>query len=176
MRRGLLSLAGAIVIFAAVSVPCPAQEPGTQPAVAKKTVSVKAEDGLIQSIELANSGKGFAFGCVTAQDSPRVIWKLTARGKPAWRAKGFSLKDDQGREFEWFCRISESNERGVWITETIYLGPRDSKRVTVKFAEWSAVLTLPEPGKSPAPPVAKKTSTSKKTRPTGAGNRGWRPW
>lgn len=118
--------------------------------VARTQVSLRAGDGWVHRIELTNSGSGDAFGCRLGETASGVgwtgeatLWRLEARGKPGWDSSGFSLKDAKGRDFLQFCTRSERNERGVFFTETVFIGPSDARRITVSYENRSVEVLLP---------------------------------
>lgn len=118
--------------------------------VARKVVSLKAGNGLIQRIHLTNSRSDRAFGCVlgtaptpSGWTSAAVLWELEARGKPGWGSGEFSIRDDNGHEFIQFCTRNERNVKGVFYTETVFIGPLDAKKLTVTYENLSVTVLVP---------------------------------
>lgn len=154
MRRASFCLLGFMTLFGAQALEPAgfAQEEAQPPLVVRKTVSLKTSEGLITSIELVNSRSQSFSRCVLGPGREGlVVWRLRARGRPFWNAKA-SLRDEKGREFEWFCHLEEKNVGGVFITESFYIGPQDATRVVVSFDDATVQITLPVPPVATARP------------------------
>lgn len=100
-------------------------------AVQKAGLALECGSGKVNSVTLINSHRKSTEwpACINA---PRTIWTLMLTGEPRWSLGDVAVVTGDEQSFKPFCFSSEGTQQGVWITTSVFDGPDDAKRVTVK--------------------------------------------
>jgi len=135
-----------------------AQAPEAAAKPVRKAVSLRAMGTEITAVRLENTRTRIyrdPFSnreCQLTEKAPGVIWKVVLEGKGI-KPEDVTVTDDRGQPFIRTCWSSQGEVYDIDATgkrtgggprtEFVAAGPKECKRVTVRFGEGSAEVSIP---------------------------------